>query len=319
MNQPAVNFHDYLPDKNDFLADVLEGLAKETKMIPPKYFYDERGSELFDDICRQPEYYPTRTEIGILQNNAHDIASHIGTECMLIELGSGASEKVRLLFDALKPASYLGVDISKEFLIKATQQLALDYDWLEVHAVCADFSEQLELPGSCTNDPLVAFYPGSSIGNFEPREAIQLLRQIAETVGRDGKLIIGIDLKKDISALNAAYNDKAGVTADFNLNLLTRMRDELGAELDESAFEHQAFFNEGQNRIEMHLVSTSQQKIHIGDNSFSFHPGESIHTENSYKYDLESFSELAGSAGFGIDAVWRDAKSYFGVLLLSRE
>jgi len=311
------SFKDFSPEEDDFLGDVVAGLSANPKSLPCKYFYDAEGSRLFDMICALPEYYPTRTEIGILKENARDIADHVGSECILIELGSGASEKVRSLFDALKPASYLGVDISRDFLLRSTRQLASDYDWLDVHAVCADFSHQLELPSSCNHRPIVAFYPGSSIGNFEPVEAKRFLREIAKTIGEDGKFIIGVDLKKDKQILDAAYNDEAGVTADFNLNLLNRMREELDAELDESAFVHQAFYNEAAGRIEMHLVSKTSQTIRIGDEAFRFSPGEGIHTENSYKYDLDEFSSLAKESGLSVDRVWTDDEKFFSVLLMT--
>jgi len=312
-----VRFHDYAPADSDFLAEVIAGLSQRPKAISPKFFYDRRGSELFDEICLQPEYYPTRTEIGILQDNAEDIAALIGDESVLVELGSGASEKVRLLFDALSPASYMGVDISKDFLLLATRRLAQDYPELEVHAVCADFSRQLELPERAQRGQVVAFFPGSSIGNFEPRAAVQFLRQVAGCVGRGGKLLIGVDLKKDIATLNRAYNDAAGVTAAFNLNLLQRMQDELDAELDIDAFSHLAFYNAVLGRIEMHLVSAREQAIVLEDEVFALAAQESIHTESSYKYRLDEFARLAGRAGFSVEQVWTDARQMFSVQLLS--
>ncbi|MGB5396190.1 MAG: L-histidine N(alpha)-methyltransferase [Gammaproteobacteria bacterium] len=313
----AVRFYDYAPEQSDFLSDVLTGLARSPKQIAPKYFYDQRGSELFDEICKQPEYYPTRTEIGILQHNANDIARSIGPDCVLVELGSGASEKVRLLFDALSPARYMGVDISKEFLLVSTRRLAQDYPELEVHAVCADFSQQLELPSQTTHGRMVAFFPGSSIGNFEPEDAVTFLRQVADCVGSGGQLLIGVDLKKNIDTLNRAYNDAAGVTAQFNLNLLRRMQTELDAEVDPAAFSHHAFFNSTRGRIEMHLVSERAQELVLADEVFEFAGQESIHTESSYKYQLDDFAALAGRAGFSVERVWTDAESLFSVQLLS--
>ena len=312
-----VKFHDYAPTGSDFLAEVITGLSHQPKMISPKFFYDKRGSELFDEICLQPEYYPTRTEISILQNNAHDIAALIGAQCVLVELGSGASEKVRLLFDALAPASYMGVDISKDFLLLSTRRLAQDYPELEVHAVCADFSQQLELPEQAQRGQVVAFFPGSSIGNFEPRAAVQFLRQVADCVGQGGKLLIGVDLKKDIATLNKAYNDAAGVTAAFNLNLLQRMRDELDAEVEIDAFRHQAYYNAALSRVEMHLVSAHRQDIVFEDAVFEFAAQESIHTESSYKYHIDEFAALAARAGFSVERVWTDARQMFSVQLLS--
>jgi len=317
MNNTNVRFHDLAPQADDFHKDVIEGLCSQPRMIPPKYFYDKRGSELFDAICDQREYYPTRIEISLLQYYAREIAERIGPDCVLVELGSGASEKVRLLFDALKPAGYMGVDISKEFLLKATSKLSSDYPWLEVHAVCADFSQVLKIPKHYHEQQHVAFYPGSSIGNFDPKDAVTFMEQIAEMVGVDGKLLIGVDLKKDEAILNAAYNDAAGITAEFNLNLLNRMRDELGAEFEDGAFMHQAFYNESDGRIEMHLVSTKNTGLTIDGKTFRFYLGDSIHTENSYKYSLDEFGTLARRAGFDVEQVWTDRKDLFSVQLLA--
>lgn len=317
MNNQAVRFHDFSPAQSDFLTEVIEGLSSRPKKISPKYFYDQRGSELFDEICLQPEYYPTRTEISILKNNAHDIAQHIGNSFTLVELGSGASEKVRLLFEKLKPESYLGVDISKDFLLQATRQLAKDYPWLDVHAVCSDFSSNLELPEHCERDQLVAFFPGSSIGNFEPEEAVKLLKQVARAVGKNGKLLIGVDLKKQERVLNAAYNDEAGVTADFNLNLLQRMKSELDAHVEPENFSHHAFYNEEKGRVEMHLVSEIDQTIVIGEHEFVIDQNESIHTENSHKYSIDEFAELADNAGFDVVNTWLDEQGLFSVQLLT--
>ncbi|MCW8962345.1 MAG: L-histidine N(alpha)-methyltransferase [Gammaproteobacteria bacterium] len=311
-----VKFHDFAPAINDFHKEVIDGLSESPRSIPPKYFYDARGSELFDAICEQPEYYPTRTEISLLQYYAREIAEHLGPDCVLVELGSGTSDKVRLLFDALKPTGYMGVDISKDCLLEATEKLARDYPWLEVHAVCADFSEVLEIPQHYHQQQLVAFYPGSSIGNFHPDEAVDFMEQIAQMVGSGGKLLIGVDLKKDEAILNAAYNDAAGITAEFNLNLLNRMREELGAEFKDGAFAHQAFYNESEGRIEMHLVSTTNTQLIIDGKAFTFHLGDSIHTENSYKYSLDEFRELAERAGFDVEQVWTDRKDLFSVQLL---
>jgi dimethylhistidine N-methyltransferase len=221
------------------------------------------------------------------------------------------------LFDALTPASYMGVDISKDFLLLATRRLAQDYPELEVHAVCADFSQQLELPAQAQDGQVVAFFPGSSIGNFEPRAAVQFLCQVANCVGKNGKLLIGVDLKKDIETLNLAYNDAAGVTAAFNLNLLQRMQDELDAELEITAFSHNAFYNPEQSRVEMHLVSACNQSIVLDDEVFELATEESIHTESSYKYRLDEFALLASRAGFAVERVWTDAEQMFSVQLLS--
>ena len=316
LKEAQVCFHDYAPKQSDFLSDVIDGLKTQPKTLSPIYFYDQRGSELFDEICKQPEYYPTRTEIGILQNNANDIAELIGPDCVLIELGSGVSEKIRCLFDALSPVSYLGIDISKDFLLLSTKRLARDYPDLEVHAVCADFTHQIELPDKCKSDKLVAFFPGSSIGNFEPDDAVRLLKDVASMVGSGGKLLIGVDLKKDDAILNAAYNDVQGVTADFNLNVLQRLQNELSADVNINSFSHRAFYNENKGRIEMHLVSQCEQEVIIDNQKFLFAENETLHTESSYKYDLVEFRDLAKRAGFDVERVWTDEQQLFSVQCL---
>lgn len=316
MNSTAINFYDAHPGTHDLKREVISGLADTPKTIPPKFFYDRRGSELFDAICELPEYYQTRTEMGILRNCTADLVEHIGPDCLLVELGSGASRKVRLLLEQLRPSSYLGVDISKEFLLSSTQTLASDYPWLDVHAACVDFSHTLDIPHCKSFGHKVAFFPGSSIGNFDPDDAIDLLQRIAEMMDMNGYLLIGVDLKKDIRILNSAYNDAAGVTAEFNLNLLTRIRDELDSDIDPEAFSHHAFYNPGHGRIEMHLVSAHQQCIRIEDHYFELSTGESIHTENSYKYTIEEFAGLASAAGFEQRQVWTDEDGLFSVQLL---
>ena len=319
LKSSNICFHDYSPEQGDFMTDVIQGLSSQPKVISPKYFYDQRGSELFDEICKQPEYYITRTEIKILQDNAKDIAQLIGPDCVLIELGSGVSEKIRLLFDVLSPASYLGIDISKDFLLLSTKRLARDYPELEVHAVCADFSHQLELPEQCQSDRLVAFFPGSSIGNFEPDDAVPFLKEVASMVGKGGKLLIGVDLKKESQILNAAYNDIVGVTADFNLNVLQRMQVELDVDVDMSSFSHRAFYNEERGRIEMHLVSKCEQVMVIDGEEITLTENETIHTENSYKYHLGEFADLSARAGFRVEQVWTDDQGLFSVQCLVAE
>lgn len=311
-----IKFYDAHPGTGDLRREVIDGLANSPKMIPPKFFYDRRGSELFDAICETPEYYQTRTEMDILRNCVDDLVDHIGPDCLLVELGSGASKKVRLLLEQLRPSSYMGVDISKEFLLSSTQTLASDYPWLDVHAACVDFSHNLTIPHCDTYDHKVTFFPGSSIGNFDPDDAVDLIRRIAQMMDMNGHLLIGVDLKKDISILNAAYNDDAGVTAEFNLNLLKRIRDELDSEIDPDTFEHAAFYNSDRGRIEMHLVSCQAQRIRIDDRFFELDAGETIHTENSYKYTIDEFAQLAAAAGFEQQRVWTDEASLFSVQLL---
>jgi dimethylhistidine N-methyltransferase len=310
---PAVSFYDHHPGLANLRAEVLKGLAARPKSIPPKFFYDERGSQLFDAICELPEYYPTRTEIGLLRAHAGEIAELAGAECLLIELGSGASKKVRLLLDAVRPALYMGVDISKSFLLQATAELAADYPWLEVHAACADFSQDLNLSFCPGQFKKLAFFPGSSIGNFEPPHAVALLSQLRETLSPDGALLIGVDLKKDPGVLHAAYNDAQGVTAAFNRNLLWRIRNELDTDLEPERFQHRAFYNRRLGRVEMHLISPRAQRFRIEDRAFRFAAGETVHTENSYKYSIAEFQALARRAGYQPEKVWTDADRLFSV------
>ena len=316
MTSTAIKFYDAHPGTGDLRREVINGLADRPKAIPPKFFYDRRGSELFDAICDLPEYYQTRTEMGILRNCVAELVEHIGPDCLLVELGSGASKKVRLLLEELRPSSYMGVDISKEFLLSSTQTLATDYPWLDVHAACVDFSHTLGIPHCETFDHKVTFFPGSSIGNFDPDDAINLLKRIAQMMDMNGYLLIGVDLKKDIRILNAAYNDASGITAEFNLNLLTRIRDELDSDINPDTFAHNAFYNPEYGRIEMHLVSQIAQRIRIDNHFFNFHAGETIHTENSYKYTIEEFAKLAAAAGYHQQQVWTDEANLFSVQLL---
>ena len=313
-----VRLFDAHPGTADLRQEVLAGLAACPRAIPPKFFYDERGSALFDQICELPEYYQTRTEMRILQHALPELGRLLGSECMLVELGSGASKKVRLLLERLRPSAYVGVDISKEFLLSSTRALARDYPWLEVHAACVDFSAGLEIPHREHDAHKVAFYPGSSIGNFGPDEAVHLLKDVAEMVGEGGHLLIGVDLKKPVSILDAAYNDAAGVTAEFNLNLLRRIRSELETDLDPDTFEHYAFYNPLAGRIEMHLMSRLEQRVRIEGQIFPFGAGEGIHTENSYKYTVGEFGELALLAGFRQQEVWLDDDALFSVQLLQQ-
>lgn len=317
----TVHFHDQprvLPCAS-LRQTTLEGFADDPKWASPKFFYDRRGSELFEQICQQPEYYPTRTEEAILARAARDIAEIAGRDANLVELGSGASRKVRLLLEAMHPASYLGIDISHDFLRDSTARLAGDYPWLDVHAACADFSQPLQLPEGFDGTHPLAFFPGSSIGNFTPQEAAGFLANLHELLPPGGGLLIGVDLVKDRDVLEAAYNDEAGVTAAFNLNLLERIRRELDSDVDPAQFVHHAFFNEQDSRIEMHLISRQSQEVRIEDKRFHFAAGESLHTENSYKYTAAGFCDLAGSAGFRSVAMWTDPRQLFSVHYLQRE
>ena len=315
----AVRFHDQHGEETEssFRDDVIAGLGRFPKALSPKYFYDERGSLLFDAICRQPEYYLTRTEEGILAAAAEEIAALVGPESLLVELGSGASRKVRLLLEAMRPTRYLGVDISRDFLLQSTRHLAADYPWLEVHAAWADFSQRLHLPAGVDGRRVVAFFPGSSIGNFAPAEAEAFLAELHRALPPGSGVLIGVDLVKDRAILEAAYNDAAGVTAAFNLNLLERMRRELGASVEPSRFRHRAFFDTQASRIEMHLVSECRQTLVLDQHRFEFAPGEMLHTENSCKYARDDFQALARRAGYRPRAVWSDDDELFSVHYLA--
>ncbi len=312
MSVPLLHFYDHHPSASSLREEVLEGLARQPRSIPPKFFYDDRGSRLFDKICDQPEYYPTRTEVRLLKDNARDIAELVQRDCTLIELGSGSNQKVRLLLDILKPAAYVPVDISRDYLLQEARAVARDYPWLRVYAACADFSQALQLPHSAVVARKVAFFPGSSIGNFEPAAAHALLTNIARLVQPGGALLIGADLKKDPAILNAAYNDTQRITAAFNLNLLRRINRELGANFKLEQFTHQAFYNPRKGCVEMHLVSRMDQTVKVADRSFAFTAGESIHTENSYKYDPDEFATMV-AAGFELVQRWTDTQGRFGV------
>ena len=309
----AVRFYDNHPQPADFYAEVLEGLRREPRYIPPKFFYDETGSQLFDAICELPEYYPTRTEMQLLQNHAGEIAELIGKDCLLIEPGSGSSHKVRLLLDVMQPAAYMPMDISGAHLRKAAEKLVRDYPWLEVHATCIDFTAELELHFCPPDLHKVAFFPGSSVGNFEPDDAVVFLQRMAEMVGPGGGLLIGVDLKKDAAVLKAAYDDAQGITARFNLNLLTRINRELQGDIDLANFRHHAFYNPGQGRVEMHLISQADCQISVAGEAFSFREGDGIHTENSYKYTPDEFIALASRAGFRSVNVWCDPDELFSL------
>lgn len=312
-----IRVSDLQPDEVSLADEVRAGLAQDRKSIPPKFFYDRRGSKLFDAICRTPEYYPTRTESAILKQHVAAIAGAIGCSgCELIEVGSGNSEKVKLLLEALKPAAYTPLDISRAHLTTAARQIARDYPWLIVHAVCVDYTKPTFglLPRSLLRR--IAFFPGSTIGNFEPHEALAFLKRLRRLVEPNGGVLIGVDLKKDADILNRAYNDAGGITADFNLNLLARINRELAADFDLEGFEHDAFYNEAQGRVEMHLVSLRSQRVTIGETVYVFEEGETIHTENSYKYSLTEFDGLGRAAGFGEVMRWTDADQLFSVYYL---
>ena len=298
-----------------FRADVLRGLRATAKELPCKYFYDVAGSLLFDRICDLDEYYLTRTELEIMRRHAPEMAALLGRKCLLIEYGSGSSVKTRLLLDHLpEPAAYIPVDISEEHLRRAAGRLAEEYPGVPVLPLAADFTQPLLLPGNGRRPARrVVYFPGSTIGNFVPAEAGALLRRTAELCGPGGGLLLGADLKKDPALLHAAYNDRQGVTAAFNLNLLVRINRELGADFHVDQFWHHAFYHPGEGRIEMHLVSRRDQPVHLAGETFALAEGESIRTEYSYKYSPADLGELAASAGFEVRRAWCDECRYFTV------
>jgi dimethylhistidine N-methyltransferase len=308
-----VHFHDLHPTAADMRAEVLAGLGLARKRIAPKFFYDAAGSRLFDAICALPEYYPTRTEIGLLRRHGAEMAARLGRDALLVELGSGSSLKIRVLLQALRPAVYMPVDISKDHLLCSAEALAAAFPELQVHAVCADYSAPFSLPVDDHEHPRAAFFPGSSVGNFEPADAERFLRRVGDLLGPGGRLLIGVDLIKDQRRLEAAYNDAEGVTAAFNLNLLARINRELGGDFQLDAFRHDAWFNTEQSRIEMHLVSTREQQVRVAGRRFGFREGETIHTECSYKYTVDDFHRLARRAGFEPEQVWIDSERLFSV------
>lgn len=296
-----------------FREDVVAGLSLPQKALPPKYFYDARGSALFEDICRLPEYYPTRAELALTRAHLAGIARFARRGCTLIEYGSGESLKSRLLIRALRPAAYVPVDISGDALRRACARLAREFPWLRLKPVAGDFSRPLEIPGVEGPGRHVVYFPGSTIGNLTQDEALAFLRMTRGQVGPRGAMLVGVDLKKDANVLHAAYNDAKGVTAAFNLNLLRRINRELGGDFDLQRFRHYAFYNATLGRIEMHLVSLARQAVTVGRHRFAFEPGESIHTENSCKYSVAEFQTLAAEAGFRGTKAWTDRRGLFAL------
>ncbi len=306
--------------EQSMLEEVIQGLQKPQKELSSKFFYDERGSRLFEKITQLQEYYPTRTEISILEKHIEEITGQIGDKAVMIELGSGSSRKTRLLLDKLESlVSYIPVDISEEYLQQVAEQLRQDYPQVLVKPVCADYTSRFEIPDLAPDyKNQVLFFPGSTIGNFSPKEANNFLNNLESLTDDNASLLIGVDLRKDRSVLEAAYNDQKGVTAEFNKNILMRLNKELSADFDLSTFRHNAFFNEQESRIEMHLVSKRDQTVTICGQEFYFEEGESIHTENSYKYSIERFRDLVGDS-FSIDQIWTDENRYFSVQFLRKK
>lgn len=312
---PNATIVDLSPDLQGMQDAVIDGLSMSPKWLPAWLFYDARGSELFEAICEQPEYYPTRTELAILQQHGHEIAETLGAGCRLVELGSGADTKARKLLRILEnPDGYVAIDISSSQLRASVLGLAREFPRLPITGIVADYGEDSALPleESPGNGPLVGFFPGSTIGNMEPRVAESFLSAWADRLSGGG-MLVGVDLLKSPQRLNAAYNDAAGITAEFNLNMLRHINRELGTDFDLSRFQHRAFFNAEESRIEMHLVSEGEQTVQVAGQPFHFADGESIHTESSCKYSIDSFQDLARRAGFEPQSVWTDDDNLFSV------
>ena len=307
-------------DASDDLDEIIAGLRKPEKMISPKFFYDERGSQLFDEITRLPEYYPTETELAIMREHIDEIADLVGEHASLIEFGAGSSVKIRILLDHLKSlAAYVPVDISEDHLVAAAENLKADYPDLEILPVAADFLQPFDLPDpAITPVKNVVYFPGSTIGNFPHDAALDLLRVMYQEAGEGGALLIGVDLQKDPRIIEAAYNDSRGVTAEFNLNMLRHINREHGANFDLDSFEHRAEYNETEGRVEIRLDSTTNQLVQVGGEQIAIAEGEAILTEYSHKYTLEGFAAMAREAGFEVRQVWTDADRLFSVQYCER-
>jgi dimethylhistidine N-methyltransferase len=318
LAKPRLQFNAESHEAAIFAVDAIAGLTRTPKSIPPKYFYDREGSRLFEEITRQPEYYPTRCELEILSAHAGKMAELIPEGAVLIEFGSGSATKAKILLDAAaaKLAAYVPVDISGEFLEREAEELRKAFPALTVAPVAADFMQPFDLPMIAANKPRVGFFPGSTIGNLEPHDAAAFLKHACLLLGDNSLLIIGVDLVKDIDILNAAYNDKAGITEAFNFNLLDRMNRELAADFKRETFEHHAFYNRERRRIEMHLASLKRQKVRVAGQVIDFRAGDTIHTENSYKYTPGSFSALARGSRWKPVEMWTDSQNLFAVYAL---
>ena len=309
------------PDISGDIVEIVAGLSQPAKIISPKYFYDDAGSKLFDAICELPEYYPTRTELAIMRTNIDEIADLVGSQASLIEFGSGSSRKTRALLDHLHDlAVYVPVDISREHLLETAEGIRAEYPDIEVLPVVADFTQQFQLPSPAVM-PLknIVYFPGSTIGNFPPDAAHELLKVMHQEAGQDGALLIGVDLQKDKALLERAYNDTQGITAEFNMNVLRRINREFGGTFDLDGFRHRAIYNEDDGRIEMYLDSLKDQSADVGGRTFQFAKGESINTEHSHKYTLDGFAAMAQAAGFRVERVWTDPERLFSVQYCVRD
>lgn len=317
-DEKPVSSKDFSPGRERFLAEVLNGLRKPQKELPSKYFYDELGAQLFQRICILEEYYIPRAEASIMEAYIGEMVDLIGPRALVVEYGSGDCNKVRLLLDNLHDAvAYVPIDISREQLLRVANDLDSNYPDLEILPVCADYMSEFVMPvPKRFSDRVVVYFPGSTIGNFDPVPARNFLEHIARVCGPDGVLLIGVDLKKDPRVLHSAYNDSEGVTAAFNLNLLRRINDELDCDFQLDAFKHYAFYNSRKGRVEMHLVSQRDQVVHVGGATILFARDESIWTESSYKFSLDEFQRMAAIAGFEVEKVWTDEQQWFSVQCL---
>lgn len=313
----SLPIRDLHPSAGDLKAEVLSGLAQDPPTLPCKLFYDEQGSRLFEQITELPEYYQTRAEAAILESCVAELADLVGKDVTLVEYGSGSSTKTQRLLQTLDVRTYVPIDISPWYLETSAQRLSGQFPGLEIRPVIADYNQPIGLAETQeTGSNCVGFFPGSTIGNFAPGEAVAFLNRVARTLGPRGHLVIGVDLRKDPRRLHAAYNDAAGVTGAFNLNLLARLNRELGADFELDAWTHYALYNPNLGRIEMHLIARSDQAVTIDAETFSFDTGTGIHTESSYKYTLRGFGRLATEAGFDVQRAWTDPERLFSVQLL---
>ncbi|MDG2336199.1 MAG: L-histidine N(alpha)-methyltransferase [Myxococcota bacterium] len=308
-----------MTEKKSFLEEVIDGLSQEQKTLPCKYLYDARGSLLFEEICELDEYYPTRTELAIMHRYSEEVSSQVGEEALLIEYGSGSSRKTRLLLDSLRePSCYVPIDISPEILADSAAAIAKIYPDLEVHPLCADYLSPVAIPiPEKQFRRRVVYFPGSTIGNFEPVEALEFLARMARQAGSGGGVLIGVDLRKDSQVLERAYDDARGVTAQFDLNLLVRMNRELGADFPLDDFRHTARWEPDLGRVEMRLVCKAACRVDIAGHAFDFSAGEYIHTESAYKYDVGEFASLATKAGLSPQTVWTDDSKKFSIHYLT--
>lgn len=309
-------FYDQPSEVEDVHAQLIDGFRARPRSVSPKFFYDERGSELFTAITRTKEYYPTRTEIALFKQYGREMADCIGADATLLEYGSGSSEKIRILLETLRPRTYIPMDISRDYLDQSANTIATDYPWLEVLATCVDYSKDFDLPMSVSGN-VAAFFPGSSIGNFSPPAATAFLKRVKGHVGKEGGLLVGVDLKKSADVLNEAYNDGEGLTAEFNLNVLNHLNEVYGGDFDLNQFEHRAFYNDDLGCIQMFITSLTNQTVQVAGENFQLAKGEQIHTENSYKYSEQEFVDLCREAGFETSRFWTDEQNWFGVFYVS--